>query len=187
MLFRSLAGIIDAHVTGTRYSIHMDAADGLLYAGEPGVQLTWMDAKVGDWVVTPRIGKPVEINALWVNALETMAGFSRVLDRASDKYEALSAAAQQGFQRFWNESRNCCYDVIDAPLAGGVEDARAEHLDQRQQEEQAEERGRDRADCERKGVASKEPHAGVAMTTTRCGSYASVTGPDAAGGASVMR
>jgi predicted glycogen debranching enzyme len=122
-LYPVLAGIIDAHVAGTRYSIHVDAADGLLYAGEPGVQLTWMDAKVGDWVVTPRIGKPVEINALWVNALETMTEFSRVLGQSSDQYEQLSAAAQQGFQRFWNASRNCCYDVIDAPVAGGVEDA----------------------------------------------------------------
>ena len=58
---------------GTRYHIHLDPADGLIYAGEAGVQLTWMDAKVGDWVVTPRIGKPVEINALWYNALRVMA------------------------------------------------------------------------------------------------------------------
>ncbi len=60
-----LRDIIDWHERGTRYGIHVDPADGLLRAGEPGVQLTWMDAKVGDWVVTPRIGKPVEINALW--------------------------------------------------------------------------------------------------------------------------
>ena len=65
------------HRTGTRYGIGMDAADGLLRAGEPGVQLTWMDAKVGDRVVTPRTGKPVEINALWYNALRVMAGFAR--------------------------------------------------------------------------------------------------------------
>jgi len=68
--------MIDAHIAGTRYNIHVDPADGLLYAGAPGVQLTWMDAKIGDWVVTPRAGKPVEINALWINALETMAGFA---------------------------------------------------------------------------------------------------------------
>ena len=78
-LFPILAGMIDAHVKGTRYNIHVDPADGLLYAGGPGVQLTWMDAKVGDWVVTPRTGKPVEVNALWINALETMAEFARLL------------------------------------------------------------------------------------------------------------
>ena len=72
-LFPVMAQMISAHLAGTRYQIHVDESDGLLYAGEPGVQLTWMDAKVGDWVVTPRIGKPVEINALWFNALQTMA------------------------------------------------------------------------------------------------------------------
>jgi predicted glycogen debranching enzyme len=68
-LFPVLAEIIDWHCRGTRYNIHLDAGDGLLYAGEAGVQLTWMDAKVDDWVVTPRIGKPIEINALWYCAL----------------------------------------------------------------------------------------------------------------------
>ena len=67
-LYPVLADMIAWHVRGTRYGIHMDPADGLLHAGEEGVQLTWMDAKVDDWVVTPRIGKPVEINALWYNA-----------------------------------------------------------------------------------------------------------------------
>ena len=78
-LFPVLAGIMDAHVRGTRHNIHVDPADGLLYAGEPGVQLTWMDAKVGNRVVTPRIGKPVEVNALWLNAATTMARFARAL------------------------------------------------------------------------------------------------------------
>jgi hypothetical protein len=68
-LYPTLRGIIDWHRRGTRCSIHVDPDDGLLYAGEPGVQLTWMDAKVGDWIVTPRTGKPVEINALWHYAL----------------------------------------------------------------------------------------------------------------------
>jgi len=66
-------------VKGTRYNIHVDPVDGLLYGGGPGVQLTWMDAKIGDWVVTPRIGKPVEINALWINALESMSQFAKEL------------------------------------------------------------------------------------------------------------
>src|SRR5215472_259834 len=70
-LYPVLVDMVDAHLRGTRYQIHADPEDGLLYAGETGVQLTWMDAKVGDWVVTPRIGKPVEINALWLNAVST--------------------------------------------------------------------------------------------------------------------
>src|SRR5205807_135200 len=72
-LWSTLEEIVDWHVKGTRYGIGVDPTDGLLRAGEPGVQLTWMDAKIGDWVVTPRTGKPVEINALWYNALRIMA------------------------------------------------------------------------------------------------------------------
>ncbi len=71
-LYPVLVDIIQWHVKGTRYGIYMEEGTGLLHAGEPGVQLTWMDAKIGDWVVTPRIGKPVEIQALWYNALRTM-------------------------------------------------------------------------------------------------------------------
>ena len=74
-----LADLVEWHRRGTRFQIRMDPSDGLLFAGEPGVQLTWMDAKVGDWVVTPRIGKPVEVNALWYNALLTMGRFARSL------------------------------------------------------------------------------------------------------------
>ena len=117
-LFPVLAGMVDAHAKGTRYQIHVDPADGLLYAGEPGVQLTWMDAKVGDWVVTPRTGKAVEINALWINALETMAGFARLLKKSSGPYESLAYMAKNGFQKFWNERQGCCYDVIDSPEVG---------------------------------------------------------------------
>ena len=117
-LFPVLAGMIDAHIAGTRYNIHVDPADGLLYAGAPGVQLTWMDAKIGDWVVTPRAGKPVEINALWINALETMAGFARLLAKPSEAYERLSAKAKKSFQKFWNAERNCCFDVVDSPGIG---------------------------------------------------------------------
>ncbi len=117
-LFPVLAGMIDAHIAGTRYNIHVDLADGLLYAGGPGVQLTWMDAKIGDWVVTPRTGKPVEINALWINALETMAGFARLLAKPGEAYEKLAAKAKKSFQKFWNADRNCCFDVIDSPGIG---------------------------------------------------------------------
>jgi predicted glycogen debranching enzyme len=117
-LFPVLAGIVGAHVKGTRYNIHVDTADGLLYAGGPGVQLTWMDAKVGDWVVTPRTGKAVEINALWINALETQAEFARLLQKPSGDYESLAAQAKQSFQKFWNAERGCCFDVIDSPGIG---------------------------------------------------------------------
>ncbi len=117
-LFPVLVSMIDAHVAGTRYNIHVDPSDGLLYAGGPGVQLTWMDAKIGDWVVTPRTGKPVEINALWINALETMAGFARLLAKPADAYEKLATRAKSNFQKFWNADRNCCFDVIDSPGIG---------------------------------------------------------------------
>ena len=117
-LFPVLTSMIEAHVAGTRYNIHVDPADGLLYAGGPGLQLTWMDAKIGDWVVTPRTGKPVEINALWINALETIKQFAAVLVRPSQRYETLSAHATASFLKFWNAERQCCYDVIDAPEIG---------------------------------------------------------------------
>jgi predicted glycogen debranching enzyme len=117
-LFPVLEGMVEAHVKGTRYQIHVDLADGLLYAGEAGVQLTWMDAKIGDWVVTPRTGKAVEISALWINAMETMAGFARLLKKSSETYEALSRKAKEAFSKFWNAQRGCCYDVIDAPGLG---------------------------------------------------------------------
>jgi predicted glycogen debranching enzyme len=116
-LFPSLAMIVDAHIQGTRYNIHVDPADGLLYGGGPGVQLTWMDAKIGDWVVTPRTGKPVEINALWINALNTLSALARVLE-ITVAYEQLQSKATRNFQRFWNEARSCCFDVIDAPGIG---------------------------------------------------------------------
>jgi predicted glycogen debranching enzyme len=114
-LFPVLREVVDWHVRGTRYQIHVDPADGLLYAGEPGVQLTWMDAKVDDWVVTPRIGKPVEVNALWYNALCVMAEFARLLGEPHERYEALADKARAGFARFWNEEAGYCCDVLDGP------------------------------------------------------------------------
>ncbi|MBN3895892.1 MAG: glycogen debranching enzyme N-terminal domain-containing protein [Nostoc sp. NOS(2021)] len=114
-LFPILADIIDWHCRGTRYNIHLDPADGLLYAGVAGVQLTWMDAKVDDWVVTPRIGKPIEVNALWYNALRTMAKFARQLGKPHQEYEAMADRAEYRFSRFWNEETGYCYDVIDSP------------------------------------------------------------------------
>jgi predicted glycogen debranching enzyme len=114
-LFPVLAEIIDWHRRGTRYNIHVDSEDGLLYAGQTGVQLTWMDAKVGDWVVTPRIGKPVEINALWFNALHSMSTFARRLNKSAQEYDTLASQVQSGFRRFWNPELGHCYDVLDTP------------------------------------------------------------------------
>lgn len=114
-LFPVLADMIDWHCRGTRYNIHLDPSDGLLYAGEAGVQLTWMDAKVEDWVVTPRIGKPVEINALWYNALRTMAKFARLVGKPHQEYEAIADRTLAKFHRFWNAEAGYCYDVLDTP------------------------------------------------------------------------
>jgi predicted glycogen debranching enzyme len=114
-LFPVLEKMIDAHLCGTRYHIRCDPQDGLLHVGEPSVQLTWMDAKVGDWVVTPRIGKPIEINALWLNAASTMGRFARLLKKPETCYAYLLKRARKGFSRFWNEARGCCFDVLDGP------------------------------------------------------------------------
>jgi 4-alpha-glucanotransferase len=113
--FAALENIIAWHQRGTRYGIRIDEADGLLRAGEPGVQLTWMDAKVGDWVVTPRIGKPVEINALWYNALLSMAELAETLGRSGTGYRALAAQTRGAFARFVNPQNGGLFDVIDGP------------------------------------------------------------------------
>jgi predicted glycogen debranching enzyme len=110
-----LEDIIQWHRDGTRYGIGEDSADGLLRSGEPGVQLTWMDAKVGDRVVTPRTGKAVEVNALWYNALCSMANFARRLGRDAEEWEGLAERVRARFDRFWNEAAGYCYDVIDGP------------------------------------------------------------------------
>ncbi len=113
-IFPKLKEIIDWHQRGTRYAIHLDQ-DGLLYAGEEGVQLTWMDAKVGDWVVTPRVGKPIEINALWYSALGTMEQFAHRLGKPSQRFQEMVAQTKTGFQRFWSDELGYCYDVLDGP------------------------------------------------------------------------
>jgi Amylo-alpha-1,6-glucosidase len=107
-LLPTLHAMVDHHIQGTGYHIGVDPADGLLYAGEPGVQLTWMDAKVGDWVVTPRIGKPVEINALWYNVLQSLA-------------EALAARGHGAAQQY--RTRGVGAVVVPCPLP-----ARRAHL-----------------------------------------------------------
>jgi predicted glycogen debranching enzyme len=114
-LYMVFADIISWHVRGTRYGIKVDSS-GLLSSGEPGVQLTWMDAKVGDWVVTPRLGKPVEIQALWYNTLCIMEDFAgRLADEAGQKrYRNMATVASWSFNRlFWNENTGCLYDVTN--------------------------------------------------------------------------
>ena len=100
---------------GTRYGIHMDPADSLVTAGDDGVQLTWMDAKVDDWVVTPRRGKPVEVNALWYNALAAMVTFATRLKRPTEAHEQRMREIEMSFQRFWNPETGCLFDVLDGP------------------------------------------------------------------------
>jgi len=108
--------ILTGYARGTRFGIHADQ-DGLLAAGVPGVQLTWMDARVGDWVVTPRIGKPVEIQALWINAL-------KIADAFTDQFRELLSKATEAFEsRFWNEAQGCLYDVVDPDHRSGTGDA----------------------------------------------------------------
>jgi predicted glycogen debranching enzyme len=114
-LFPVLEDVVAWHRRGTRFGIGEDPGDGLLRAGEPGVQLTWMDAKVGDWVVTPRIGKPVEINALWYNALRAMAGFARRLRRPAADWDAAAERVRVSFARFWYTRGGYCYDVLEGP------------------------------------------------------------------------
>jgi predicted glycogen debranching enzyme len=111
-----LRDIVDHHLKGTRFGIRVDPDDGLLHQGAQGYQLTWMDAKVGDWVVTPRRGKAVEINALWYNALRLMTDWcSRTGD--TDAARQMNEAAERAYtsfnRRFWNESTGYLFDVVD--------------------------------------------------------------------------
>ena len=114
-LHAAIDAIVGGYARGTRFGIRADGT-GLLSAGERGVQLTWMDAKVGDWVVTPRIGKPVEIQALWINAL-------RIAGRRSARWAALASGARATFvERFWNQERGFLFDVVDVDHRSGVND-----------------------------------------------------------------
>jgi predicted glycogen debranching enzyme len=112
-----LRNIVDWHIRGTRYHIGVDPTNGLLHAGEPGVQLTWMDAKVGDYVVTPRIGKPVEINALWYNTLRMLAAFLEARgDSAAADYAAQADRVRASFvARFKHADHAGLADVVDGP------------------------------------------------------------------------
>jgi predicted glycogen debranching enzyme len=112
----ALEAIIDWHVRGTRHNIQMDPADGLLAGGADGLALTWMDARVQDWVVTPRRGKPIEVNALWYNALRLIADWCERAMRPAGPYRRMAAQAHSSAQeRFWFADGGYCYDVVDAP------------------------------------------------------------------------
>jgi predicted glycogen debranching enzyme len=115
-LLPTLQAIVKHHIQGTRFGIHVDASDDLLMQGEDGYQLTWMDAKVGDWVVTPRRGKAVEINALWFNALKLLEAWLR---RAGEENESarladLARRTEESFNRkFWIPDAGHLYDIVD--------------------------------------------------------------------------
>ncbi|MCP5278442.1 MAG: glycogen debranching enzyme family protein [Thiobacillus sp.] len=110
-----LADIAGAYGRGTRHGIRLDPADGLLVCGAPDTQLTWMDARVDGHPVTPRAGKPVEINALWFNALLSLAGFARLLEEDPTPFETLAEQARAGFRRFIRPDGLGLYDVIGGP------------------------------------------------------------------------
>lgn len=116
ILLPRLMEIADCHIRGTHYGIGVDAADGLLRQGAEGYQLTWMDAKVGDWVVTPRRGKAVEINALWYNALRLLEGWLRAEkgDETAQPYADHAARARESFnKRFWSDDLGYLFDIVD--------------------------------------------------------------------------
>jgi predicted glycogen debranching enzyme len=126
-----LEQVVEWHVTGTRYDLHVDQSDGLITGGDTNIQLTWMDAKCGDFVVTPRTGKCVEINALWFNFVATLdyfiaeynaspAGQAKPMEPQTN-YRRLAQTILRGFTQFWNSERNCLYDVITTN--GGVDDS----------------------------------------------------------------
>jgi predicted glycogen debranching enzyme len=114
-LLPQMTEIIRWHLRGTRFGIHVDPADGLLAQGEEGYQLTWMDAKVGDWVVTPRRGKAVEINALWYNALRLTERWLEEENEAvpAEFREAAQRARESFNARFWNTAKGYLFDVVD--------------------------------------------------------------------------
>jgi glycogen debranching enzyme len=113
-VFPAVAAVIDGYRHGTRYGIGADP-DGLVRGGADGVQLTWMDAKIGERVITPRRGKPVEVNALWYNALRACESFAVRVGRSAKEYGKEADRVQSAMERFWSAERGWCYDVLDGP------------------------------------------------------------------------
>jgi predicted glycogen debranching enzyme len=112
-LLPALDEVVRMHRAGTRFGIHVDE-DGLLTQGAENLALTWMDAKVGDWVVTPRRGKTVEINALWYNAVRLLANWNRSFERDGTELDALADRARDSFnRRFWFADGQYLYDIVD--------------------------------------------------------------------------
>ena len=126
-LYPTFQRIVEAHLAGTDFGIHVDPSDGLLTQGAPGYQLTWMDAKVDDWVVTPRRGKAVEINALWYNALRLMETWAIEMEdtAGATAYRSHAARTEASFnERFWNPQAGFLFDVVDVDQQSGVNDAK---------------------------------------------------------------
>jgi predicted glycogen debranching enzyme len=120
LLYPTLQSIVEHHIKGTEFGIHMDIFDSLISSSAEGFQLTWMDAKVDEWVVTPRRGKPVEIQALWFNALKLMELWSKILGKPPEFYGSLAQKVFESFNtRFWCEKEGHLYDVIDMPASKG--------------------------------------------------------------------
>ena len=114
LLYPTMKEVVRRHLEGTRFHIGVDASDGLLRAGAPGYQLTWMDAKVDDWVVTPRRGKPVEIQALWYNALRLMAEWASQLGEQRTPWREMAELAETSFnRRYWYAAGGYLFDVVD--------------------------------------------------------------------------
>ncbi len=114
-IYSTLEEIIESYYHGTRYNIKCDLKDGLIYAGEENLQLTWMDAKADGIVFTPRIGKPIEINALWYNALKNINQYAIILCKENNLYLDLIKRVENNFNKYWNNDAQYCFDVIDGP------------------------------------------------------------------------
>lgn len=114
-MWPAATSIVEAFERGTRHGIAVDPADGLLAAGQAGLQLTWMDAKVDGRVVTPRMGKPVEVNALWYQALRHLESFALRLGEDRLPWARRAERVRESFGRFWNRAEECLYDVLDGP------------------------------------------------------------------------
>jgi predicted glycogen debranching enzyme len=123
-LLPTMIDIAEHHLRGTHYGIHVDPADGLLTQGAEGYQLTWMDAKMGDWIPTPRRGKAVELNALWYNALCLLSRWTREerADGSDARWSSEAARVRESFnRRFWLAAGGHCYDVVDGPAGDSAE------------------------------------------------------------------